>query len=241
MEHITGWQKIDRIINKAVSLSLPQLELLKKYSTELLSHKPVQYVLQEAWFCGMKFYVDETVLIPRPETEEMVEWTAENVRCTMDDGRWTTSKIPVAGTKDIIHPTSNILHIIDIGTGSGCIPVALKKKLPGAVIYSCDVSEGALAVARRNASSNNTDIHFLQLDFLDATERSPLPFVDIIISNPPYIPSQDKKTMQANVVDFEPHLALFVSDNNPLIFYEAITDFARGKTASGWKYLRGNT
>jgi release factor glutamine methyltransferase len=222
MGNITDWKKIDRIINKQVPLSLPQQELLKSYTEELLMHKPVQYVLHEAWFCGMKFYVDENVLIPRPETEELVEWIAEDTRNKVQETRYKKQ-----GTRN--ENQQNSLYILDVGSGSGCIPIALKKKISGAEIYSCDVSESALSVAKKNAIINNTGIHFLQLDFLSEKERNNLPAFDVIVSNPPYIPSQDKGTMNANVLNFEPHLALFVEDDNPLIFYNAIAAFAKEK------------
>jgi len=119
--------------------------------------------------------------------------------------------------------------ILDIGTGSGSIPIALKKKLPNIEIYSCDVSEAALNFARKNAVNNNTEIHFLRLDFLNEQQRASLPSFDIIVSNPPYIPIKDKQTMMRNVTDYEPHVALFVADDNPLIFYETIADFAKEK------------
>ncbi len=212
MENITSWKKIDRVINKNGLLSSEKIELLKKYSEELLSHKPLQYVLHEAWFAGMKFYVDENVLIPRPETEELVEWVVES---RMTDDRWSMTEKPFT--------------ILDIGTGSGCIPIALKKKLPQAEIYSCDVNEGALNVANKNAGDNNAAINFLHLDFLNKEKRDSLGSFDIIVSNPPYIPVKDKETMQQNVVSYEPHLALFVEDNNPLIFYESIADFEKEK------------
>lgn len=218
MEHITGWRKIDRIINKNDILSLQQQELLEKYSAELLEHKPVQYVLHEAWFGGMKFYVDENVLIPRPETEELVEWVVEETR---------SSSWPNAGQE--------LLTILDIGTGSGCIPIALKKKLPGARIFSCDVSEAALNIAKRNARENSADIHFLHLDFLNNSSRALLPQPDIIVSNPPYVPIGDKAAMMQNVVAYEPHLALFVEDSNPLIFYDAIACFATEKLSTNGK------
>ena len=142
MENITGWKKIDRIINKQVPLSLPQKDLLKKYTEELLMHKPVQYVLHETWFCGMKFYVDENVLIPRPETEELIEWIVEDVKNkkhettnkkqdTRNKEEETTNKKQETSYKqqeDISHFTSGMLQILDVGTGSGCIPISLKKK-----------------------------------------------------------------------------------------------------------------
>jgi release factor glutamine methyltransferase len=222
MENITGWKKIDRIINKNVPLSLPQKELLKKYTGELLMHKPIQYVLHEAWFCGMKFFVDENVLIPRPETEELVEWIVEELKNKAQETRNTA-------LQNIPHLTSGILDVFEIGCGSACIPISLKKKISSANIFSCDVSEDALSVAKKNAVINNVDVHFFQLDFLAENERNKLQQFDIIVSNPPYIPLHDKQTMHANVLNFEPHIALFVDDNNPLIFYNAIADFAINK------------
>jgi release factor glutamine methyltransferase len=118
------------------------------------------------------------------------------------------------------------LTILDIGTGSGCISIALKKKLNDINIYSCDISEDALNVAKRNALSNNADVNFLQLDFLNREKRDELSSCNIIVSNPPYIPMNDKSSMSQNVINFEPHIALFVNDNDPLVFYNAIADLA---------------
>ena len=207
MENISGLKKVDRIIQKNTALSLSASELLSKYSEDLLSHKPVQYVLHEAWFCGMKFYVDEHVLIPRPETEELVEWVIAEIESSKKK-------------------TETKLRILDVGTGSGCIALALKKKLPEAEIHACDISRDALEVAKRNALSHKTDIQFFQLDFLNENSWNSLDSYQCIVSNPPYIPVSDKKNMQPNVVDYEPHLALFVTENNPLVFYEAIAAFA---------------
>jgi release factor glutamine methyltransferase len=222
MENVTKWKKIDRVINKNIPLSLSKTILLKKYTEELLSYKPVQYVLHEAWFAGTKFYVDENVLIPRPETEELVDWIVREV-WSSESGVGSRTR----GEKFSIHDST--FTILDIGTGSGCIPIALKKKLPGAEIYSCDISEPALNIAKQNAIGNNADVHFIQLDFLDKKQRASLSSFDIIVSNPPYIPVKDKETMMRNVTDYEPHLALFVENDNPLIFYEAIADFAKEK------------
>ena len=225
MENLVGWKKIDRIINKNVPLSKPQLALFEKYLQELLTHKPVQYVLHEAWFCNMKFYVDENVLIPRPETEELVNWIVEQVRSeklelgrTKEDSKNLMQDLPFTFE-------NSPLTILEIGAGSGCISVALKKKLDNINIFSCDISENALKVAKRNALSNNADINFLQLDFLNKEQRDELPACNIIVSNPPYIPSSNKSSMSPNVINFEPHIALFVNDNDPLIFYNAIADF----------------
>jgi release factor glutamine methyltransferase len=225
MENISGWKRIDRVINKTVPLSIPQQELFEKYFEELSTYKPVQYVLHEAWFCNLKFYVDENVLIPRHETEELVEWITEEVRSEKEN------------TRDKKKDSSFTIHhsqltILDIGTGSGCIPIALKNKLPDFNILSCDVSENALQVAKKNALSNNVDVEFFLVDFLNKEKRNELPSCNIIVSNPPYIPINDKTSMPANVVNFEPHVALFVDANDPLIFYNAIADFALEKLLS---------
>lgn len=204
LEHLAGKKKIDRIINKNELLTATQLYNVEKYVTELATHKPVQYVLNESWFYGMKLLVNEAVLIPRPETEELVEWVLEEVRSQKPEGR----------------------RILDIGTGSGCIPIALQKHLPGFDIYSCDISSAALEVAKQNAASQQTPVHFLQLNFLDRNTWNELPDADIIVSNPPYIPQRDKLSMHKNVLDFEPHIALFVENDDPLLFYTAIAEFA---------------
>jgi len=228
MEHITGWKKIDRIINKKVPLLPHRIEQLEQYTKELLQHKPVQYVLHDAWFCGMPFYVDEHVLIPRPETEELVEWIVQEAG----------SRKPEVGSQKSeehsgVRLQASDFRLLDIGTGSGCIPIALKKKLPRAQVYSCDISEAALAVAQKNATAQQADIHLLQADFLNRDSWQQLPSVDIIVSNPPYIPQSDEHTMQPNVLEYEPHVALFVPNDDALLFYKAIAEFAQQKLRSG--------
>ena len=209
IEHVTGTSRSDRILNKNPSLSGSQAEFLKEAEKRLLAHEPVQYVLNESWFCGMKFYVDKNVLIPRPETEELVEWIISNLKFPIDK-----------------------LKILDIGSGSGCIPVALKRKLRKAEVWSCDISADALKIATRNAETLGADVHFRQIDFLNPGERKKFPAFDIIVSNPPYVPEKDKEQMNPNVLDYEPYAALFVPDNDPLIFYTAIADFAKQHLSS---------
>ena len=205
IEHLTGYKKIDRVIKKNEELDNGKLTLLEKYTQELLLLKPVQYVLNEAWFCGMKLYVDENVLIPRPETEELVDWIV-------------ASKHPKLMNK-----------LLDVGTGSGCSPIAVRKKMMSVWTYACDVSKKALDIAERNATAQETKIIPVHIDFLDKTKWENLPQFEIIASNPPYIPLKDKASMNANVVDYEPHLALFVQDEDPFIFYRAIAEFAQKK------------
>ncbi len=209
IEHTTGTSRSDRILNKNPVLSELQTEFLKEAEKRLLTHEPVQYVLNEAWFCGMKFYVDKNVLIPRPETEELVEWIISNLKFPIDK-----------------------LKILDIGSGSGCIPVALKRKLRKAEVWSCDISVDALKVAARNAETLGADVNFRQVDFLNPGERKKLSLFDIIVSNPPYVPEKDKEQMDPNVLNYEPHTALFVPDNDPLIFYRAIADFGKQHLSS---------
>ncbi|MHA4810575.1 peptide chain release factor N(5)-glutamine methyltransferase [Flavitalea flava] len=224
MENSTGLKKIDRLLQKNQPVPAAALESLEKYTTALLTHRPVQYVLQESWFYGMKFYVDENVLIPRPETEELVDWVLEEA---------ASYKLQVTSLKEEQTPPVSIL---DVGTGSGCIAIALKKVLASSSassVYACDLSEKALAVAKRNAVTHNTPIHFLQLDFLDKNQWTTLPAVQFLVSNPPYIPLKDKTTMTKGVVDFEPHLALFVEDRDPLVFYQALAGFSREKLLPG--------
>lgn len=204
IEHITGLNRNEQILNKNNQLNDSQTEELSKSKERLLQQEPVQYVLNEAWFCGMKFYVDKNVLIPRPETEELVELIISNIKFPFET-----------------------LRILDIGSGSGCISVSLKRKLRKAEVWSCDVSPGALSVAKRNADTLGADVKFIQLNFLDENQRKNLPLFDIIVSNPPYVPEKEKYQMRPNVLEYEPRIALFVPDNDPLIFYKAIAEFGK--------------
>jgi len=206
MEHITGKKRIGRLLDKLQIMSEEQLSKLDRIGKELATYRPVQYVLGEAWFAGMKLYVNEHVLIPRPETEELVEWIVEEIQ---------NSKF-------------KIQNILDIGTGSGCIPIALQKKLPGLSVTSVDISKEALEVAAQNAEILGVVINLLSIDFLNENNWDQLPVVDIIVSNPPYIKQSESSSMAKNVLDFEPGLALFVPDEDALLFYRKIADF--GKT-----------
>lgn len=203
MEHLSGKKKLDRLAHKTEFLTPGAQQQLEQYTAELLQHRPIQYVLHESWFFRLKFYVDENVLIPRPETEELVEWV-------------------IAETASLPAPVT----ILDIGTGSGCIAVSLKSRLPAATVHACDISPGALAVAQRNATTHHTAIDFHLLDFLDEHKWQHLPDVRIIVSNPPYIPVKEKGSMAPHVVEFEPHQALFVNNDDPLLFYRTMIQFA---------------
>jgi release factor glutamine methyltransferase len=208
MEKITGLSRTERLINKELLLSETQQQQLRDFTKQLLQHTPIQYVLHEAWFAGMKFYVDEHVLIPRPETEELVE--------------------------TVITETFNKnLSILDIGTGSGCIAISIKKKLPASNIYALDISNKVLIIAKKNAIINNVEIQFFQANILNFKTDNSLPVFDIIVSNPPYIKQNEASEMHPNVLLFEPQLALFVPDNDPLFFYKAIADFSLQNLRSG--------
>lgn len=205
MENITGWKKIDRVVNKTVPLTQEQEKILEAYTKLLLDHQPLQYVLHEAWFYGMLLYTDKNVLIPRPETEELVDWLIKDANKSLPQEK----------------------KILDVGTGSGCISLAIKKNMPEYEVHSCDISKAALKVAERNNAAQKLNVKFHQLDFLSEKDRNKLPLFDIIISNPPYVPEKDKITMSANVLQYEPSLALFVDNADPLIFYKAIVAFSK--------------
>ena len=197
----TGVTKKDIITAPGKIITTEQKTILDKTLEQLLTHKPVQQITGETWFYNLPFIINEHVLIPRPETEELV--------------------------KKILDENTGNISIIDIGSGSGCISIALKKNLPNASVTSVDVSKEALLTARQNAEANETEINFIALDFLNTNEWQHLSEYDIIVSNPPYIPLTEKEQMDKNVTEHEPHSALFVPDTNPLLFYKAIAEFAR--------------
>ena len=204
IDQITGYSKTDRIVQKNIPLSTQQATQLDKITSELLQHRPIQYVLQEAWLAGMKFFVDESVLIPRPETEELIEWILHDIQ-----------------------QNKGVQNILDIGTGSGCIPIILKKKNERLQITSVDISADALKVAAKNAADLYAEINFQQIDFLKEGEWKQFSHFDLIVINPPYIKQSEITSMHKNVVAFEPHLALFVPDNDALIFYKKLANFGR--------------
>lgn len=185
---------------------VPQDEL-EQLAVRLERQEPIQYVLGQADFCGRTFKVSPAVLIPRPETEELCQWVVEEVR-----EQWRAA--------------GEGLSVLDIGTGSGCIAVTLAAELPGARVRAWDISEEALLVARENAQRNGVSVSFEHHDALHAATTA-LPTTDLIVSNPPYICNRERTAMEANVLEHEPHTALFVPDDDPLLFYRAIAQYGR--------------
>ena len=199
------------------------IEDFEKIKQRLLNGEPVQYVVGFAWFYGLKFKVNPNVLIPRPETEELVEWILETINSHQSSV--TSHQLQIVDSQLKTH-NSKLITVLDIGTGSGCIPITLKVKNPALSVSAVDISEGALITASRNAYRMNADVDFKRIDILNENDWTQLADFQIIVSNPPYIPTKEKALMENNVLDYEPHLALFVDNDNALIFYEKIADFA---------------
>ena len=197
MEHVTGWNQVQQVLHKNDPLTESQLDQLKNAAKELAADKPIQYILGKAWFMGKEYFVNENVLIPRAETEELVDWISEYA-----------------------HIINKPLQLLDIGTGSGCIAISLKLELPNCSITGLDVSSPALEVAKKNATHLNAAIEWVEQDILMSASL-PASY-DIIVSNPPYIPFNEKANMQVQVKNFEPAIALFVTNEDPLIFYRII-------------------
>ena len=215
LEYVTSISKIEYILQKEEEISEEKLIELKFILEELTKNKPIQYITKNAYFYGLNFYVNEKVLIPRQETNELVDWVLMSV---------THSK-PI--------------KILDIGTGSGCIAITLKKNLPLSEVFAIDISNEAIQIAQKNANDNEVEINFLQKNILEINDLKSN--FDIIISNPPYVRELEKLEMAPNVLDNEPHLALFVPDNNPLLFYEKITEIAlKNLTKDGMLFFEIN-
>ena len=198
LEHITGKNKLQRITEKETLLDKIQEEEFHKGIERLLQGEPLQYVTGIQWFMNKPFHVNKHVLIPRPETEELAQWIIDE---------WSDKK--------------NIA-LLDIGTGSGCIPISLKLQLPNARITSIDISEDALKIAKRNADELKADITLLHRNFLNESNWQSIDTYNVIVSNPPYIPISEKDSLDKNVREYEPETALFVPDNDALLFYRKI-------------------
>jgi len=199
-------------LSRASIKAFPEKELvaeqaaqIKNILTELKTGKPIQYIFGVTEFYGLPFKVNHYVLIPRPETEELVEWIIEGERLKVKGERFS---------------------VLDIGTGSGCIAISLKKNLSNADVSAIDISEGALQTAKENALLNKVEVNFIHANILNIDPGNGITKYNIIVSNPPYVTLEDKKQMHSNVTDFEPHTALFVPEHDPLVFYRAIANFA---------------
>jgi release factor glutamine methyltransferase len=210
MERLTGMPKGLRVLHKTEKFSLQQEELFHAYLADLMKQRPVQYVLGEAWFGPYSFFVDENVLIPRPETEELVDWLLNDIAAS-GQGK----------------------SVLDIGTGSGCIPVYIKKKRSDFQVLALDISEAALRIAVKNSQVLDAQVDFFLSDIRDPALWEKLTPMDLIISNPPYIPEKQKETLEKHVRDFEPAIALFVPDEDPIQFYKIIGEIAIRKLQPG--------
>ncbi|RYU92295.1 peptide chain release factor N(5)-glutamine methyltransferase [Mucilaginibacter terrigena] len=206
LEEITGTSRAQIKAFPEDDVPGEALEKIQSILDELKTGKPVQYILGSTEFYGLNFLVNPATLIPRPETEELVEWVLES------------QKSKVKSKKSV--------SILDIGTGSGCIAISIKKNLPDAVVTAIDISADALHTARQNAVINDVEVSFIQDDILNTKFEMGNSKFDIIISNPPYVTLEDKLRMHQNVTNFEPHTALFVPAHDPLVFYKAIADYA---------------
>ena len=215
LEKCCNLSRRQQILCKDIQLSALQKTSIHAIVERLKNAEPIQYIFGETEFYGLHFEVTPAALIPRPETEELVHRILQD----MND-------LPHGG--DSRH---NELQIVDIGTGSGCIAITLAKYLPATNVYALDISEDALALARKNAQKNHATVHFLQADILSAEmdDLPQLPQFDVIVSNPPYVNMSEKASLQPNVLNYEPHQALFVPDNDPIIFFRRIADFGLKK------------
>ncbi|MNX77217.1 Release factor glutamine methyltransferase [compost metagenome] len=201
LEDLHQMKRIDLALDPGFSFSDEELEKWNSITEKLQKEIPIQYILGNAHFYGLEFEVNENTLIPRPETEELVEWIVKK------------------------NEFKGKIKILDIGTGSGCIAISLAKNLPVATIFAIDVSEKALETAKRNAVKNEADVTFLLKNILE-TEDLGQNF-DIIVSNPPYVRNLEKEEIKKNILDYEPHLALFVEDDDALIFYRKIAELGQ--------------
>nr|WP_314287282.1 peptide chain release factor N(5)-glutamine methyltransferase [uncultured Capnocytophaga sp.] len=213
LEHYIGCKRAEILAFPDTFIEEDIAQPIFKAIRELHSFKPIQYILGETVFFSNRFFVDKNVLIPRPETEELVAWVIEEATHMLSK-------------KDCI-------RVLDIGTGSGCIAISIAKRIPRTEVTAIDISGRALEIAKRNALLNEVDIEFLEEDILRIEKFSEK--YDIIISNPPYVRELEKGEMSSNVLDYEPHLALFVSDENPLLFYRKIVSIAQKSLVSKGK------
>ena len=218
LEKVCNLSRHQQILHKNTQLSCTEKESIQMIVQRLKNSEPVQYIFGETEFYGLPFMVTPAVLIPRPETEELVHRIFQEQK--------------VSG-----------LRVIDIGAGSGCIAVTLARKLTDAQVYALDISEDALQIVQQNAQQNGATVQCMQADILsvDLQKDPALPLFDLIVSNPPYVRESEKATMRPNVLDYEPHLALFVRDEDPILFFRRIAEFGLDKlTENGFIYVEIN-
>lgn len=206
LNKITGLPLVKILAERDLTLSPDQIEEVNQITARLKKYEPIHYILGEMEFYGLKFKVNPDVLIPRPETEELVEWISHDLKFTVSD----------AEAKNV--------SVLDIGTGCGCIPIALKKHHPEIFIAAMDSSEEALAVAKENGAMHQTEVDFFQDDILNPKDNNRI--WDVIVSNPPYIPLAEKADIDKQVKDYEPYVALFTPTEKPLMYYESIVSYA---------------
>lgn len=215
LEYLHQLKRVDLVLQPNFSINETQLEKWNVILQDLKKEKPIQYIIGETEFYGLRFFVDENTLIPRPETEELVDW--------------------IIKSQEKVRNEKVELSILDIGTGTGCIPISLKKNISHATVFAIDVSEGALAIAKKNAIENKVEVNFIKTDILKISDlqnflTSNFQFptqLDIIVSNPPYVRNLEKLEIKKNVLEYEPHLALFVEDDDALLFYRKIAELAQ--------------
>jgi release factor glutamine methyltransferase len=204
-------KRIDLALNPDLTFSTDEIQIWNSILEQLKQEIPIQYLLGKTSFYGLDFKVNSNVLIPRPETEELVDWIIQS------------TKYEVRGTK--LEDVRRIIKVLDIGTGSGCIAISLAKNIPNEQVFAIDVSEKALATAKINAEINAVKVTFVEKNILETDDLEQQ--FDIIVSNPPYVRELEKKEIKKNVLDNEPHLALFVDDNDALVFYKKIAELAQ--------------
>jgi release factor glutamine methyltransferase len=213
-EDVLNLKRIDISLSPNRQIDEDSLQKIFNYLDRLKQHEPIQYILGYTEFYGLKFNVNKNVLIPRPETEELVDWVIRDCK------------------------NHNGLRLLDIGTGSGCIPISIKKKLVNSHVYGLDISKEALKVAKTNAQLNRAEVHWIEQDVL---KWMSIPIdLDVIVSNPPYVKQEEKNQMFRNVLAYEPHLALFVENEDPLIFYQKICALAQNNKRPTTVYFELN-
>lgn len=218
-EEYLDLSKVDIALNFNDEIKIPKTFHLAL--NQLTDQKPIQYIIGKTEFYGLNFTVNSHVLIPRPETEELVDWIIKD--------------------RNNYFSNSSKINILDIGTGSGCIAISLDKNIINSKVYAVDISKKALETAQKNSSNNKTNVEFIEKNILNDDTQILSDKFDIIVSNPPYVRNLEKQEIQANVLKNEPHLALFVTDDNPLLFYDAICNFAiKNLTSSGVLYFEIN-